>query len=535
VLPALAMEALSRGLLTFNFESKGLFIFCQVGLSNLGSALLGSSITLVALKQLTTTRTRGMAFGIQYAVFLLGGAVADFIGDPIRRRDYQLLGRTFSGVRMIILCSLVAICTEFLFAFFFIHDIEVVNDDDAEPAAGLDDDDTAHGMPPAKLPTHPVERPQISLSSGGDIARNVRAAAGEVKYVLSSTAFWKVITIELFLLGTRMQFSILDSGILGMFLVRRFGEATPIMLIHSINLWGNAFGSPVVGALLSHIPVLGSWLRIIIPGVLLMSLAPSWMLLSPSLWAACAYCAHITMGEIVWAPRKTAWVASIAIKGREGAFLALSKLRNFLSDPINNQINGHIQSTLNPNCRSCRDDLGHFCEHAVVCEGNVGGPLDRTSGGNYTAFCESLALQGLAQGCYSGVPGGKEVLCLNGAGNSSALTRFAPEISAVAAAASHHCPDTCLSCPEYTSQPRAMWLFVLGLAMSSPVLLCLVVRWLDHGAGEAFERMEDGDVDDSDGGLQQPSEDVTIPGVGAPEHECIELLDMPKDKEVTAR
>jgi len=118
VLPALAMELISRGLLTFNFRSQWLFVFCQVGLSNLGDALLGSSITLVALKQLTTKRTRGMAFGVQYGVILLGGAAADMIGEPMRRRDYHLFGVVFSGVRMIIVCSLIAICVEFVVAAF---------------------------------------------------------------------------------------------------------------------------------------------------------------------------------------------------------------------------------------------------------------------------------------------------------------------------------------------------------------------------------------------------------------------------------
>ena len=49
------------------------------------------------------------------------------------------------------------------------------------------------------------------------------------------------------LMGTRMQFSMLDSGIVGMFLVRQFGEATPIMLIHSINLWGDENKGKVSG------------------------------------------------------------------------------------------------------------------------------------------------------------------------------------------------------------------------------------------------------------------------------------------------
>ena len=107
-----------------------------------------------------------MAFGIQYSVNLLGGAVADMVGDPIRRRDYTLFGATISGVRMIIVCSLVAIVTELVVAACFIHDVEVAEDD----AEGVDEGGKAYSTPgaqprapaTARVATREVQRPQAA-------------------------------------------------------------------------------------------------------------------------------------------------------------------------------------------------------------------------------------------------------------------------------------------------------------------------------------------------------------------------------------
>jgi len=345
---------------------------------------------------------------------------------------------------------------------------------------------------------------------------SARAAAFEARGVLSSAAFWRVMVAELMLLGTRLQFSILDNGILGMFLVRHFGEATPILRIHSINLWGDAFFSPVVSALLAHIPPLGSWRRVIIPGVLIMSIAPVWMVLSPTVGGACVYAAHITAGEVIWAPRKTAWVASVAPRGREGAFLALSKLRNFLSDPLNDQINGYVQTHLNPNCQTCRDGKGHFCEHPLSCTAATGGWDTAFSAGGAVwlrggaielslaeaephsnasaALCAALAQRGYDRGCYAAVEGGEAALCLShshdaaGLAVGSATGGFADGLVAAPGAAAPLCPRTCQGCPGYASRPQAMWGFVLGVAMTSPVLLSLVGRWLDRGTSDGFAR-----------------------------------------------
>ena len=114
-----------------------------------------------------------------------------------------------------------------------------------------------------------------------------------------------------------------------------------------------------------------------------------------------------------------------------------------------------------------------------------------------------------------GVPGGVEVLCLGRDHAGAADAGFAPELAATAEANPPSCTTTCLDCPGYESRPHAMWAFVLALAMTSPVLLCLVAQWLDAPctvARRPSDANSDGDgEDDSTDALVEfvPSSDAS--------------------------
>jgi hypothetical protein len=52
--------------------------------------VLSTGIYTVALKKLTTPATRSFAFGVQYGIFNLAGAIADIAADLLRRHDFLL-------------------------------------------------------------------------------------------------------------------------------------------------------------------------------------------------------------------------------------------------------------------------------------------------------------------------------------------------------------------------------------------------------------------------------------------------------------
>jgi hypothetical protein len=108
-LSALSVAAISRGILTF-CRSREAMTFALLGLAPFGEAVLSTGIYTVALKKLTTRANRSFAFGIQYGVFNLSGALADVAADALRPHDFQvpdwlpsaLLGgqRQWSGLRV---------------------------------------------------------------------------------------------------------------------------------------------------------------------------------------------------------------------------------------------------------------------------------------------------------------------------------------------------------------------------------------------------------------------------------------------------
>ena len=65
---------------------------------------------------------------------------------------------------------------------------------------------------------------------------------------------------------------------------------------------------------------------VMLPGLWLMALSPLPLVLAPGVASAAAWVTLLSVGEIVWAPRQSAWTATLAPPGREGIFLALLSL-----------------------------------------------------------------------------------------------------------------------------------------------------------------------------------------------------------------
>ena len=55
-------------------------------------------------------------------------------------------------------------------------------------------------------------------------------------------------------------------------------------------------------------------------------------------------------------------MASLAPVGREGLFFALLSLKSLLVTVPSNVFNGWLNQEFNPNCPSCRDAHGHYCD-----------------------------------------------------------------------------------------------------------------------------------------------------------------------------
>ncbi len=308
--------------------------------------------------------------------------------------------------------------------------------------------DPRFGRRGARAPRPPASPPPPRMWAGA-AAASARRAWASLWELLVLRAFWRALWCSVCLLLISKQWGDLDQ-ILPAYLERSFGEGVPIYRIHSINTWVCMLGPSLAAALTSH---LEAW-QVMLPGLWVMALSPLPLVLAPGVSAAVAWVVLMSIGEVVWSPRQSAWVASLAPDGREGVFLALLSLKSLVTTIPSTAFNGILNSAYIPNCPACRDHLGHFCSapRALTAAESAG-----------TAARAAAACATGAMACV-----GKD---------------FAPELSG-ANASSLACPDSCEACPGWTGDGATLWLIVLITSLSSPLMIALTLRFLRGPEGE---------------------------------------------------
>jgi hypothetical protein len=93
------------------------------------------------------------------------------------------------------------------------------------------------------------------------------------------------------------------------FLERNYGEDVPIFLIHSLNMWIGMFGPSLAAALTMHLEAF----EVMLPGLWVMALSPAWLAFDPSVEAAVCWIVFLSLGEVLWSPRLSAWIASVRL------------------------------------------------------------------------------------------------------------------------------------------------------------------------------------------------------------------------------
>ena len=291
--------------------------------------------------------------------------------------------------------------------------------------------------PPASPPHSVASVATWAVAASRRSWRSLRA-------LLAMRVFWRALWLSVCLFWISKQWGDLDQ-LLPAYLERQFGEDIPIYTIHSINTWVCMLGPSIAAALTSHLEAFS----VMLPGLWVMALSPAPLVLFPGIAASAAWVVLMSVGEVIWSPRQSAWIASLAPDGREGVFLALLSLKSLITAIPSTAFNGMLNDAYNPNCEKCRDGLGHFC--------SIAAPLPP---GFHHASGAACATSTTA--------------CVGG-DFSAALN--APNVTLL------HCPDSCQACPGWESQPATMWLIVLVTSVSSPLMVAFTVRFL-RGEGE---------------------------------------------------
>ena len=206
-------------------------------------------------------------------------------------------------------------------------------------------------------------------------------------------------------------------------------------------------GPSIAAGLTSHLDAFS----VMLPGLWCQALSPLFLAYYPSAESAIIWVALLSVGEVIWSPRQSAWVANLAPDGREGVFLALLSLKSLVTALPSTALNGWLNSAFQPNCIACRDDIGHFCSDVAAL--------------NSTHFaCRATE---------------HHDICVGG--------DYTPQLIS-ADRQSLHCPKTCVQCPGWEGHADAMWLIVLLSSVSSPIMVMLSLKFLRGDGDAAGER-----------------------------------------------
>jgi hypothetical protein len=488
---ALLFAVIARGLLVLG-RSRATLYAASLVFSPLGDSLLSNGLYNVALKKLTTPSTRALAFAMSYASFNFSGGVATFLLDSLSSMaDVTIFGQVYTGARIFLALSWLAIMLTLLLVVCCLRDVTVLDklnpevpellreQSSAAPASvmrgrhGGDDtretESAVGGASPASaVPASGLcARRRLALSRYAVVPTQLRtegtgiwlrARVGEVGCAaacleaLSSLArdvcfvfrlreLWRVALMAVATLMLGSQWAA-NEVVLPPFLRRNFGEGVPVYTIVGINLWMCMFLPPLVGAFTSQ----RETFSVALPGMWLMAISPIFLVLSPTVGAAACWNVFLTLGEVLWSPRNSAWQASLAPTGREGLFLAIASVRTHLT-PLLDVLLGHLNDKLNPNCPDCRDEFGHFCS----------------------------LLNGTA-------------VDANGSIAMTCATQHGPCPPPSGDWIDGTCPRTCKSCAGWNipGQGRDLWLALLGLSLCGPLLVWLFLPFL-RGEGELHD------------------------------------------------
>jgi len=144
----------------------------------------------------------------------------------------------------------------------------------------------------------------------------------------------------------------------------------------------------------------------------------------------------------------------MAPDGQEAIFLTLSGLPAKLIYPTVGLFNGWLNEAYVPNCRLCRDDVGSFC--STLLHVGLGGCA--SSSRHECSDLELVPTPGLR-------PLASDLEVASTGSNRSSI-------------AVSSCPLTCLQCPGYEGHAQQMFSLVLLIALTSPLLISLMVPWL---------------------------------------------------------
>ena len=310
-------------------DSSRFIVIFGLGVMAFGTAFMSPCIT-TSIRRFTTLRARPTGFNFYYLFMNIGAFLAGFaIVDPIRHSidgpaSYQMV------VNFGTACNIIA----FIFTRFINEDFYAV-------------------------PEERIAKKQASQ-------RRPLQLIGEV---IREKPFQKLLVFLFLTLGVRLVFS-LQFQIMPQYYTRTIGEDFDLGFMNSLNPF------IIITGLIVLVPILNkfSTVKLMIWGMsisalsmVLMAVPPEWYFVFPGIETISqAYFVAIflqivifALGEVLFSPRFSEYIARVASKDKVASYMALAGLPTFISKPLNGVLGGLLVSHMCYEGIAAKMDTGH--------------------------------------------------------------------------------------------------------------------------------------------------------------------------------
>ncbi|MBN1114548.1 MAG: MFS transporter, partial [Oligoflexia bacterium] len=310
----------------------------------LGSSLL-MSMKSAAVKQYTTRKSRGLAFGIYYALMNIGALFAGLCldrltsitrifgekaqegsviqkGHDVTRYVVNLFGvLDISTYQMVFLFGFLTTLAAFIAVLVFIRKGQYAEDD--------------------------IEA--VTRKSKTPLRNLVRS--------LSRKSFWHFMVFLLLMSLVKLLFTHVHITI-PKFMLREIGQGAAIGRVYSINGFMLVVLPPLISPLLNKFNIY----KTIIFGAFISSLAPLFLAVDYSLYIPIGnflgvhhvyvplvlFFVFLSLGEAVWSPKLYEYTANIAPRGEETTYVAWAYMPWILAKPLAGILSGYLLMTYCP-------------------------------------------------------------------------------------------------------------------------------------------------------------------------------------------
>lgn len=359
---------IARAVMAFT-TVKWLALACGLFPLAVGEALC-TPVLVAAVRKYSNTRQRSVAFSLFYTIMNLGFLVAGYIFDFVRKGmgeygalDLPLIGTSVTTYRALFLVSLVIEISMLPVVYFIRKGAEVTDE-------GFRVVPEQKKYPAANLWT------SFWLTVRDSVRDTIKLFAG----LLQQSGFYRLLAFLMLIAFLKLIFMQIDY-VFPKFGIRELGPGAPVGRLLALNNWLIILIVPFIGAMTQRYP---AYRMVIVGGIIsafsvfFMALPTAWFqsladgafgrwvghdylgmtgAVHPYYVMTVIFVIFLSIGEAFYSPRVYEYAASIAPKGQEASYSALSYIPFLLAKLLVGTVSGELLARYCPEVGERRSDI----------------------------------------------------------------------------------------------------------------------------------------------------------------------------------